>query len=272
MFQEKIKKLVIYLLIAIVILIFFIPLFWIIVTSLKELVDVFSFSWRFQPTFRNYSSLLSDRQFKLYYLNSSIISLGSILLILILSLPAAYALARFGIPRKEDIAFWILSLRMIPAIVVVIPIFFMFKKVGLYDKYLGLILIYVAFNLPFAIWMLKGFIEEIPIEIEEAALIDGCSSFNVILKVTLPIFFTATVAITVLCFIFIWNEFLFASVLTGMYRKTLSVAIYNFIGFYEISWAKMCAAAILISIPVITIGIIVRKYLIRGLTFGALKG
>jgi len=120
--------------------------------------------------------------------------------------------------------------------------------------------------------MLKGFIEEIPIEIEEAALIDGCSSFSVFLKVTLPISFTATVATTVLCFIFIWNEFLFASVLTGMHRKTLSVAIYNFIGFYEISWARRCAAAILISIPVITIGIIVRKYFIRGLTFGALKG
>lgn len=271
-FKEKIKKLTIYLLIVVVILIFFIPLFWIIVTSLKYPVDVFSFSWLFQPTLRNYSSLLSGKQFKLYYLNSGIVSLGSILLILVLSLPAAYALARFKIPRKEDIAFWILSLRMIPPIVVVIPIFLMFKKAGLYDKCLGLILIYVAFNLPFAIWMLKGFIEEIPIEIEEAALIDGCSSFGVFLKVTLPISFTATVATTVLCFIFIWNEFLFASVLTGMHRKTLSVAIYNFIGFYEISWARMCAAAILISIPVITIGIIVRKYLIRGLTFGALKG
>jgi multiple sugar transport system permease protein len=173
--------------------------------------------------------------------------------------------------KKELLSFWILSLRMIPPIIVALPFFLMFRKIGLYDSILGLVLIYVAFNLPFVIWVLRGFVEEVPPELEEAAMIDGCSRWSILRHVTIPICLTGIVATTVLCFIFIWNEFFFALILTGVQRRTVTVGVYNFIGFAEIAWGQMCAASLLVSIPIIVFGVLVRKNLVSGLTFGALK-
>jgi len=177
----------IYFLVILVLIIFLIPIYWVVVTSLKSGSDVFQYQWFFNPTIKNYKAVINLGDFKNNYMNSLIIASLSTIFSIIIGFPAAYALTRFKIKGKENLAFWILSLRMIPPIVVVIPFFIIYQKLGLYDSLLGMILIYVAFNLPFAIWILRGFIEEIPKEIEEAALVDGCSHKDIIFRVTIPL-------------------------------------------------------------------------------------
>lgn len=269
--KKILSKIAIYFLVILVLLIFFIPIYWILTTSLKSSADVFQYSWFFKPTISNYKEVLNKGNFKHCYMNSSLIAILSTLLSIIIGFPTAYALSRFNIKGKDNLAFWILSLRMIPPIVVALPFFIIYIKLGLYDSLMGMILVYVAFNLPFVIWMLRGFIEEIPKEIEEAALVDGCSHKDIIFRVTLPLSMTGISATATLCFIFIWNEFLFALTLTGVGRRTVTVAVYNFIGFTEILWGQMSAASLLVSIPIIIFGILVRKYLVSGLTLGAIK-
>lgn len=269
--KNRAKTTVIYLLVILVLLIFFIPIYWMVTTSFKSGVDVFQYSWFFKPTLENYKKVLNLGNFKNNYMNSLIIAILSTLLSIIIGFPAAYALSRFNIKGKDTLAFWVLSLRMIPPIVVAIPFFIIYQKLGLYDTLLGMILIYVAFNLPFAIWILRGFIEEIPREIEEAALVDGCSHKDIIFRVTIPLSLTGISTTATFCFIFIWNEFLLALTLTGVEARTVTVGVYNFIGFTEILWGQMSSASLLISIPIIIFGILIRKYLVSGLTLGALK-
>jgi multiple sugar transport system permease protein len=273
-FKKRIGNMFFYFLLIFIILSFLLPFYWILTTSLKPHLEIFSMppKWLFEPTLKNYMDVLGSADFVLYYFNSIFIALTSTILVLTLSFPAAYALARFNIKHKDDIAFWILSCRFTPTVAVAIPLFFLFKELGLYNTYLGVILLHTAINLPLATWLLKEFIRSIPIEIEEASLIDGCSHFISILKITLPLSFTGIMATMALCFIFSWNEFLFVLILTGVETRTLSVLMYNFIGFSEIRWGQMCSAAILASFPVIFFGLSIRKYLIRGLTFGVVKG
>ncbi|MEI6157722.1 MAG: carbohydrate ABC transporter permease, partial [Atribacterota bacterium] len=243
----------------------------IVTTSFKLGSEIFDYTFFFKPILNNYRSVLSEASFQRYYLNSLLVAVFSTLIAMILGFGVSYGFSRFAIQKKDSLLFFILSMRMIPPIVVAIPFFLMFRKIGLYDSLLGLVLIYVAFNLPFVIWVLRGFIDEVPVELEEAAMIDGCSRLKLLRHVTVPISFTGIMATAVLCFIFVWNEFFFALILTGVNRRTVTVGVYNFIGFAQISWGQMCAASLLVSIPIIIFGILVRKNLVSGLTFGALK-
>lgn len=270
-FKYVLLRLSVYLLVCIVVAVFLLPVYWIFVTAFKPGTEVFTYRFFFKPTVTNLRNVLLEASFRRYYLNSLTVAGISTLATLAISFPTAYALIRFPFRGRENFSFWILSLRMMPPIIVAIPFFIMFKKVGLFDTLTGLILAYINFNLPFVTWVLRGFIEEVPPELEEAAMIDGCSRWSVLRFVTLPLLAPGIVTVAVLCFIFAWNEFLFALVLTGIKSRTVTVAVYSFIGFAEISWGKMSAASLLASAPIVVFGVLIRKHLVSGLTFGALK-
>lgn len=249
------------------------PLVWMFLTSIKSKVDAMAIPpvFLFVPTWKNYYDLFAVEPFFTYFGNSLIVGLGSVALALLVGIPAAYALSRFRIPRKEDIAFYILSTRMVPPITFLIPFFILFRYVGLTNTRTGLIILHITLNLALVVWLLRGFFQEIPIEMEEAALVDGCSRLRAFARVTLPLAAPGIAATSVLSFIFSWNELMFAITLTSSSTKTAPAAIYNFIGYERIEWGMLSAAGIIALIPVFIFILMVQKYLIKGLTFGAIR-
>jgi multiple sugar transport system permease protein len=203
--------------------------------------------------------------------NSLIISLASTFLAVALGLLSAYAFSRYDIPGKGDWLFFILSTRMLPAVVVTIPIFLMYRAVGLYDTHIGMILLYTVFNLSFSVWLLKGFIDEIPIEYEEAALVDGYSRLQAFRKVVLPQTVTGIAATAVFCLIFAWNEFAFSLMMTSARARTAPPGIATIQGVGGIEWGSIAAGSVIFLIPVIIVTFALRNYLLRGVTFGAIR-
>jgi len=203
--------------------------------------------------------------------NSLIIALMSTMLAVGLGLLSAYAFSRYDIPGKGDWLFFILSTRMLPPVVVTIPIFLMYRALGLYDSHIGMILLYTAFNLSFSVWLLKGFIDEIPREYEEAALVDGYSRLQAFRKVVLPQCVTGIAATAVFCLIFAWNEYAFALMLTSDKARTAPPAIPSNLGVGGIEWGSIAAGSLLFLIPVVIVTFALRKYLLRGVTFGAIR-
>ena len=250
-----------------------VPVAWLISASFKTKAQmaVWPPLFVFKPTFVAYKEILSGN-FPSYFLNSLIISTSSVLVSLAIGVPAAYGITRLKFRGRESFKFWILSTRMAPPFGFIIPYFLIFRNVRLLDTYTALIVIYSVFNLSFIIWMLIGFIQEIPREIEEAAMIDGCSRWIILLRIVLPLIAPGLSATMILSFIFSWNEFLYAFVLTAAKTKTAPVAITNYIGFYGIEWDRMCACSTICILPILILALLVQKYLVRGLTLGAVKG
>lgn len=205
------------------------------------------------------------------FLNSVIIGFGSTLLCMVLGTVAAYAFSRFKVPLKDDLLFFILSTRMMPPIAVAIPIFLMYRQLGLSDTHLGMILLYTAVNLSLSVWLLKGFIDEIPIEYEEAALIDGYTRFQAFYKVVLPQAATGIASTAIFCLIFAWNEYAFAVLLTSGTAQTAPPFIPTIIGVGGQDWPAVAAGATLFLLPVMIFTILLRKHLLRGITFGAVR-
>ena len=203
--------------------------------------------------------------------NSLIISLTSTFLAVTLGLLSAYAFSRYDIPGKQDWLFFILSTRMLPAVVVTIPIFLMYRVLGMYDTHIGMILLYTVFNLSFSVWLLKGFIDEIPIEYEEAALVDGYSRLQAFRKVVLPQTVTGIAATAVFCLIFAWNEFAFSLMMTSAKARTAPPGIATIQGVGGIEWGAIAAGSLLFLIPVVIVTFALRNYLLRGVTFGAIR-
>lgn len=203
--------------------------------------------------------------------NSLIIAGSSTILSVGLGLLAAYAFSRFNIPGEGDLLFFILSTRMLPPVVVTIPIFLMYREINLYDTYPGIILLYTAFNLSFSVWLLKGFIDEIPREYEEAALVDGYTRLQAFAKVVLPQAVTGIAATTVFSFIFAWNEYAFALMLTADNARTAPPSIPSVLGTGGIEWAAIAAGSLGFLIPVVLVTFALRRYLLRGVTFGAIR-
>jgi len=190
----------------------------------------------------------------------------------VLGVPAAWAYSRFQIPAKKDQLFFILSTRFMPPVVVVIPIFLMFRDLNLLDTLQGLILVYAAFNLPFTIWMMKGFIDEVPAEYEEAAMLDGFSRFEAFWRVTMPLLVPGIAATAVFALIFSWNEFVFSIFLiTDPDTRTAPSAIAGLIGGTTIDWGLVAASAMIFAIPVLLFAFLVRKHLVAGVTLGAVR-
>lgn len=203
--------------------------------------------------------------------NSVIIAFGATLASVTLGLIAAYAFSRFEVPGKDDLLFFILSGRMLPAVVVTIPIFLMYRQMGLYDTHLGMIIVYTVFNLSLTVWLLKGFIDEIPVEYEEAALVDGYSRFQAFTKIVLPQAATGIAATTVFSLIFVWNEYAFALMLTSETARTAPPAIATMLGRGGIEWSAIAAGTLAFLIPVLIVIFALRRHLLRGVTFGAIR-
>ena len=256
----------------------FAPVYWLITISLKQEIDQFASPpvwFGFAPTLRHYAAIFSHDAFGRYFVNSVIVSGCSTLIALALGLPAAYGLVRFRWPHdwSRGIGFWILSNRMLPPIVTIIPLFLMLRQLRLLNSLPGLVLVDVALNLPFVVWMMRGFIEDLPVEIEEAAMLDGESRIGVLLRIVLPLVRPGLAATAVFCLIVAWNEFLFALILSQTESAmTLPVGIAAHVTQYEIQWGAMSAAGVVAMLPVLIFAAAAQRYFVRGLSLGAIKG
>lgn len=254
------------------------PVYWMLTISLKTEVDLFSVPPRwflFQPTGAHYRDAFLARSFGQYLLTSAIVSTLATVCAVVLGTLAAYALATFRLPARLDrhFALWILSTRMFPPIVTVIPLFLMMRDARLLDTRASLVIVYTAFNLPFVVWMMRGFFREIPRELEEAARVDGDSRLGALRRVVLPLVAPGLAATAIFCLIISWNEFLFALVLTQTdAAMTLPVGIAGRVTQYEIKWGVMSAAASAAMMPILIFALAVQRYLVRGLSLGAVKG
>lgn len=251
----------------------FFPILWMITTAFKDRVDAFAVppAWIFAPKLDNFKAVLSSGNFMKAYKNSLIIPISTCALALVLGTPMAYALARFKVPKKKKVMMDLLSTKMAPAILIAVPYYIIYQKIGMTGTYIGMVLVYLIFNLAFTVWMLKGFIEGVPAELNEAARVDGASRLSAFFKVEIPLMKGGIAATVILCFITVWNEFLLSLVLTSSKTQTTPVAIQNFISFEGIRWGEITAAGVLVAAPAVILGVAVRKYLITGLTMGAVK-
>lgn len=258
---------------ALILVFFLTPILWIVLTSIKpeSLIFLRYPVMIFKPVFSNYEDVFTNTYIARYFINSLIISSLSCALALLIGSLAAYSFSRFKIKRGEDIAFWILSTRMLPPIASVIPIYLIAAHLELLDTYAVMILIYAGFNVPYVVWIMRGFFVDIPKEIEEAALVDGCSRLGVLMWVVLPLSVTGLVSTAIFAFVLSINEFLYALVLTGMKTRTMPVAIAALITDRGIQWGRMTASGTILLIPLVVFYCFIQKNLVRGLTFGAIK-
>jgi len=271
---RKVSMRIVRIILLIVALAFFVyPIFWLFSTSIKQEVDIFSSPPKlliFKPIIDNYVHVFKNTDIPHQGLNSIIAALSNTALSLFMGTMAAYGISRFKVGGRR-LLFWFLSLRMLPPIVVSVPLFIIAAKLRLIDTHYVLPVLYLLLNIPFVVWMMKSFIDEIPEEMEESAHIDGCSYFGAIWRIVLPIITPGLVATGVLCFIFAWNEFLLAMIFTRATAMTLPVGISGFISVEQVFWGYITASASVAAIPPIVLAWIFQRYMVRGLTFGALK-
>jgi multiple sugar transport system permease protein len=259
------------------------PFVWILLTSLKSSADIISVppKFVFTPTINNYAALVIGEQhgqyasarpdFPRFFLNSVIVSFGAVALSIAAGVPAAYALARFTFPFKNVLAFLFMSFRFVPFIAFVIPLYILYHTLGLYNTHLGLILAYQLISLPFTVWMLRSFFMEIPLEIQEAAKIDGCSGIGVLIRIILPLSAPGIAVTVILGFMFCWNAFNFPLMLAGRQTFPVTVGAIQFISYEQVLWGQMAAASIVAVMPQLILSLLVQKYIVRGLTMGAAR-
>jgi ABC-type glycerol-3-phosphate transport system permease component len=251
------------------------PVLWALLTSFKTERDVLAYppTIFFEPTLRNYVDVLFGSASLLPNLLSSTIVAGvSTIVTLLLAIPAAYALARLDLPAKRASGFYVLATQMLPPVGLIIPYYLVLQKVGMLDTYSGLIVIYLTFSLPFAIWLMVSYFEDIPREMEEAALLDRAGRLRALWYVILPQVRGGIAVTTIFVFLNAWNEFLFAVVLGGNRVRPVTVAMFNYISVEQTLWAKLAAGAMLAMAPVILLGLIAQRHIVKGLTVGAVKG
>ncbi|MDF0584213.1 carbohydrate ABC transporter permease [Bradyrhizobium yuanmingense] len=258
---------------GVVTLLFLFPVYWLFMISFKTPDEIYHVPPLWIPgqiQFSNYYVLFKDGDV-LAILNSLIVAGVSSCIAIVLGTLCAYSLARFG-TGGENLAMWIISQRMIPPIAVVFPIFLIYVYFGLVDGYFGLILLYTAFNLPYVIWMMRGYIVDVPLELEESALVDGLNRWEVIWKVVFPMVRSGLMATSVFTFVFAWNDFLFALVLTRTEVITFPVMLTHYFGGQSNFWAKIAAMSVLGTLPIFVAVSVMQRYLVRGISLGAVKG
>ena len=272
------RRIAMYGLVVLAVIAAVLPVYWMLTISLKSEVDQFAVppKWLiFQPTLTHYHDAFVERSFGKYLLTSGFAAVLSTLFAVVLGTLAAYALSRFRLRHKLNtrLSLWILSTRMFPPIVTAIPLFLMMRDVRLLDTVAALIIVYTAFNLPFVVWMMRGFFNEIPRDLEDAARVDGDSRLGALRRVLLPLVAPGLAATAVFCLIISWNEFLFALTLTQTdSAMTLPVGIAGRVTQYEIKWGVMSAAGVVAMVPILVFALAVQRYLVRGLSLGAVKG
>lgn len=257
-----------------VLVIALIPWIWMLLTSFKSRLDALADIpvWFFSPTLEHYPKVFLEKDYLPLVWNSVLVASVTTLLSLMFGVPAAYVFARHDFPGKEDLFFFFLTTRMAPPISVVVPMFLLFTTIGITDTPYAVILAHSTFNLSLVVWMMRGFFADIPREIDEAALMDGHSRFGMFARVLIPLAAPGLAATAVLCFILSWNEFLYAFVLVAFEGRTLTVGIPGLVTPHGTLWGQVAAVAIVATLPIIVFSIFVQKHLVRGLTFGAVKG
>ncbi len=288
--KRVLRSIAIYAATTVAVVFFMFPIFWLIATAFKTRAQAFStpplFVW--EPTFRNFIDIFLKRQTEieaitgqeielatgaeLFFYNSFIVTLSSIAIATFIGTLAAYSFSRYSPKGTNTLMFFILSTRMLPAIVVAIPIYFFYRAIGLYNTYHGLIMLYVMFNLPFAVWMMKSFFDEIPRDIEQAALVDGSPPWRVFYKIAIPQVLVGLGATVGFLTINIWNEFLFALLLTERSTRTIPVMIAGTRGEVGINWGLIAAIETLYVLPALVLIFVLQRYLLRGMTFGTVRG
>jgi multiple sugar transport system permease protein len=271
---SPVTKIIVFVVITLALLWTLIPLAWIVLSSFKYEADQFSIPPVWFPdklTLENYATFFGNSEFVSSLLNSFITTFFSTVIALGLGIPAAYALARFDWKHANTIAFVILLARMTPPIVMVLPFFMIARYLNISNTYIPIVIALSFFSVPFAVWMMRGFFEEIPRSIEEAAMIDGCTRFQSLRRIILPLVLPGVSATSILCALIAWNEFLFALVLTGQNTRTLPVLVNMFVSERNIEWGVMSAAAIITVIPMVIFGLLVQNNLVKGLTMGSSK-
>ncbi len=254
-------------------LLFLFPIYWLFMISFKTPDEVFAYPpkwWPAQFQFDNYAVLFKDGDATTVW-NSFVVAGISTLAAMFLGTICAYSLARFR-TGGEHLSNWIISQRMVPPIAVVFPIFLLYVYFGWVDTHFGLILLYAAFNLPYVIWMMRGYILDIPVSLEEAALVDGCTRWEVLWKVVFPMCRAGFFATAIFTFVFAWNEFLFALVLTRTEVTTYTVQVTHYFGGQSNFWAKISAMSVLGTVPIFIVVAFMQRYLVRGISLGAVKG
>ncbi|MGQ9473845.1 MAG: carbohydrate ABC transporter permease [Candidatus Caldatribacteriaceae bacterium] len=249
------------------------PVYWMFVVSARTKLEVFAGPRLLQTSFysMNYYRPFFQDVYGRYLANSLLIATGNTLLVVCLAIFATYAFSRFRVPGSNNLFFWTITNRMAPPAVFIVPFFLMFTRLGLRDNQFGLILLYCIFNLPFAIWLLKGMMDGIPKELDEAALIDGCSLWRLLWHVIVPLAKPGIMVTAILNWIFAWNEYLFAAILTSVRSRTITTGLAEFVTVIGTNWGEMAAVSVICLIPAIIFIGVAQRHIIAGLTFGAVK-
>jgi multiple sugar transport system permease protein len=268
---KLLKTLGIYLLIAAVLVVMLFPFYWMVLTSLRSQVDNVSRIpvWWFTPTWENYQNVISRNNFLTFTWNSFVVAALSTAIGLVLGLPAAYSIARF---KQDGLALAILIARLTPYITYLVPWYLAFRALGLIDTYLALTLTHLIVGMPLIVWIMISFFEGVPQDLEEAAFVDGATRIGAFMRVILPLSTPGIVAASILAFIFSWNQFLFSLVLSGPNTRPVPVAVFNFISYGQIDFGGLGAAAVMITLPVLILTLIIQRWIVTGLTMGAVKG
>lgn len=264
----------VHLILVLVTLVCVVPLVWIVLTAFmsRGTAQAVPPQWIFTPTLDAFRTLIQDYGVLRNLFNSAVIAIGSTFFSVTIGIFCAYALARYDFTGKEDVSFWILTNRMMPAVAIILPVFLIFQTVQLLDSYIGLIALYTAMQLPFVVWMLKGYFEDIPRELEEIALVDGDTWLGAFRRVVLPVMAPSITATAIFVLILSWNEYAFALFLTGSQTKTLPVSVVTFaVQTAAASWDILGAACLIISLPILVFVIAVQKQFVKGLSMGMVR-
>lgn len=272
--MRKVHELIHYAVLVLLTLICLAPIVILVITAFKTESQIFdtSWSWIFMPTLDNFKAVIDDGHIDRYLINSLIISIVSTVVTLLFGTMCAYALSRFRFLGRETLSYGTLVLRTLPPAVLAVPVFIVWALWGINDSLTGVVIIYVALNLPFTIWLLFGFIEQIPEDLEEAAAIDGCGPFRIFWLIILPLLKPGMAAAAIFTFRLAWNEFILSFILTNRHTRTLPASISNYITDTGVEWGKIMAAGVLIALPPLIFTFIASKQIISGLTAGSVKG
>jgi multiple sugar transport system permease protein len=272
--KSSIRTVVLSIVTFVLMLFVIIPVLWFLLVSLQSPTRIIAQSpfANLKFSLQNYENVFTRLRYLRYFANSLIISIIATAVTLIIGSLAAYSFSRLRNKVTDNLSFWILSTRMLPPIAVIIPVYLLMSYLGLLDTFLGMIIIYMTISIPYSVWMLKSFFDEIPRELDEAAMVDGCTKLRIISKVVIPIAVPGIISTGIFNFILLWNEFLFALIITSINTKTLPVAISAFITDKGIEWSNMAAAGSVLVVPLAVMFYLIQRFIIRGLSFGALKG
>lgn len=267
------ERTLLYSLVTVLVIAVMFPFLWLLIMSFKPKADLFAWPPKlfFVPTFEHYAGLW-DSEFTKSFWNSLVTSVGSTVAAMLLGVPGAYALSRMASGTGQKLSLLILASRMAPPIAFTIPYFLVYRHLNLLDTRTGLILIYLTFNLSLVIWLMRSFFDTIPRSLEEAAWIDGASYWQGFVKIILPMTGPGLAATAILCFLYSWNDFFFALILTRTEATTAPVAVVNFLNYEGWEWGKIAAGGTMVMLPVLVFSIVVRKFLISGMSAGAVKG